>query len=106
MHLFKANILYYLSLNVIGYVFMFIAVMGTPGNLNEEKRGTKLLVKGMGFLMPAAWKGIPFLLLASVVAFYFQLLTAGKFCSVTSLALGLGVLLGMIGIYITQARKN
>ncbi|MBO9201782.1 MULTISPECIES: hypothetical protein [Niastella] len=106
MHLFKGNILFYLSFNVMGYVFLFISIMGTPGTLDEEKRGTKLLVKGLGILLPAAWKGIPILLFASVVAFYFQFLLVGKLCSITSLSLGLGVLLGMIGIYITQSIKE
>jgi hypothetical protein len=106
MHLFKANILFYLSFNVVGYVFMFISVMGTPGMLNEEKPGTKLLIKLMGILLPVAWKGIPVLLFASVVAFYFQFLLVGKFCSIKGLSLGLGVLLAMVGIYITQSRKG
>lgn len=106
MHLFKASILFYLSFNVIGYVFMFISVMGTPGMLDEEKPGTKSLIKLMGILLPAAWKGIPVLLFASVVAFYFQFLLVGKLISITSLSLGLGVFLAMVGIYITQSRKG
>ena len=106
MHLFKAPILFFLSFNVIGYVLMFIGIMGTPGMLNEEKTGAKSLVKLLGILMPAAWKGIPVLLIAAVVAFYCQFLLVGKIISITSLLLGLGVLLGMIGIYITQARKG
>ena len=105
MHLFKSNILLYLSFNVIGYVFMFISVMGTPGTLNQEKPGAKLLIKLMDILLPAAWKGIPVLLFASVVAFYFQFLLVGKLCAITSLSLGLGVLITMIGIYKTQSGK-
>ncbi|AEV98419.1 hypothetical protein A4D02_22290 [Niastella koreensis] len=106
MHLFKANILFYISFNLIGYVLMFISVMGTPGMLNEEKPGTKPLIKLMDILLPAAWKGIPVLLFASVLAFYFQFLLVGKLCAITSLSLGLGVLLTMIGIYWTQGRKG
>lgn len=106
MHLFKANILLYLSFNVIGYLFMFISVMGTPGVLNEEKPGTKFFIKLMGILLPVAWKGMPFLLLASVVAFYFRYDLIGKLCSITSLSLGVGVLLTMIGIYRTQSGKS
>jgi len=106
MHLFKAQILFFLSFNVIGYVFMFISIMGTPGMLNEEKPGTKLLVKLLGILLPVAWKGIPLLLFAAVVTFYFQFPLGGELISITSLLLGLGVLLGMIGIYITQSRKS
>ena len=106
MHLFKANILFYLSFNLVGYVFMFISVMGTPGMLNEEKPGTKPLVKLMGILLPAAWKGIPVLLFASVLAFYFKFLLVGKICAIISLSLGLGVLLTMIGIYWTQRGKS
>jgi hypothetical protein len=48
MHLFNAKILLYLSFNVIGYLFMFISIMGTPGMLNGEKPGTKLFIKLMG----------------------------------------------------------
>jgi hypothetical protein len=106
MHLFKVRILFYLSFNIIGYVFMFISIMGTPGTLNQEKRGTKLLIKLMDILLPAAWKGIPLLLFASVVAFYFQFLLVGKLISITSLSLGLGVFLAMVGVYITQSRKG
>lgn len=106
MHLFKAKILLYLSFNVIGYVFMFISIMGTPGTLNEEKRGTKSLLKLMDILLPAAWKGIPFLLFASVVAFYFKFLLVGKICSITSLSLGLGVFLTLIAIYKTQSGQG
>lgn len=106
MHLFKANILLYLSFNVIGYFFMFISIMGTAGMLNEEKPGTKFFIKLMGILLPAAWKGIPLLLVASVVAFYFQYNLVGRLCSITSLLLGVGVLLTQIGIYKTQARKG
>jgi hypothetical protein len=106
MHLFKASILLYISFNVIGYVFMFISVMGTPGMLNQEKRGTKLLIKVMDILLPVAWKGIPILLFASVVAFYFQFLPVGKICSITSLLLGLGVFLTLVGIYGAQSKKG
>ena len=106
MHLFKAKILLYLSFNIIGYLFMFISVMGTPGNLNQEKRGTKLLLKLIDILLPVAWKGIPFLLLTSVAAFYFQYLFVGKLCSIISLLLGLGIFLTMIGIYSTQSGKG
>jgi hypothetical protein len=103
MHLFNAKILLYLSFNVIGYLFMFISIMGTPGMLNEEKPGTKLFIKLMGILLPVAWKGIPFLLITSVSAFYFQYLLVGKFCSIASLSLGPGVFLMQIGIYRTQS---
>jgi hypothetical protein len=106
MHLFKARILFYLSLNVIGYLFMFISIMGIPGNLDKEKPGTNLLIKLMGILLPAAWKGMPVLLFASVVAFYFQYFLVGILCSITSLVLGLGVFLAMIGIYWMQSRKG
>jgi hypothetical protein len=106
MHLFKAKILLYLSFNIIGYFFMFISVLGTPGNLNEEKPGTKRLIKLMGFLLPAAWKGMPVLLFASVAAFYFQYLLVGKLCAIISLLLGLGILLTMIAIYRTQSGKD
>jgi len=106
MHLFKANILLYLSFNGIGYLFMFISIMGTPGMLNEEKPGTKFFIKLMGILLPVAWKGMPYLLVASVIAFYFQYSFVGRLCSITSLLLGLGLLLGQIGIYRTQARKG
>jgi hypothetical protein len=106
MHLFKPKILLYLSFNVIGYVFMFISIMGTPGTLDQEKPGTKSLIKLMDILLPVAWKGIPFLLFASVVAFYFQYFLVGKFCSITSLSLGLGVFLTLIGIYRTQSGKG
>lgn len=85
---------------------MFISVMGTPGMLDEEKPGTKHLIKLMGILLPAAWKGMPLLLVTSVVAFYFQYNLVGRFCSITSLLLGLGVLLTQIGIYRTQSRKG
>lgn len=106
MHLFNSNILLYLSFNVIGYVFMFISIMGTPGMLDEEKPGTKFFIKLMGILLPVAWKGIPILLFASVVAFYFKYFLIGKICSIVSLSLGLGLFLGQIGIYRTQARKG
>lgn len=85
---------------------MFISVMGTPGNLNEDKPGTKLLVKIIGILLPVAWKGLPVLLFASVAAFYFHYDLVGKLCSIISLLLGLGVLLTMIGIYRTQSRNG
>jgi hypothetical protein len=106
MHLFTTKILLYLSFNVIGYLFMFISIMGTPGTLNEEKSGTKLLIKLMGILLPVAWKGIPYLLLVSVVAFYFQYLLIGRLCSIASLLLGMGVFLTMVGIYRTQSGKG
>jgi hypothetical protein len=106
MHLFKAGILLYLSFNVIGYVFMFISVMGTPGNLDTEKPGVNRLIKLMGILLPVAWKGMPVLLFVSVVAFYFQYDLVGKLCSVTSMLLGIGVFITLIGIYRTQSRKG
>ena len=106
MHLFKANILFYLSFNLIGYLFMFISIMGIPGNPDENKPGTKFLTKLGGILLSVAWKGIPVLLFASVVAFYFKYLLVGKICSITSLSLGLGVFLTIIGIYRTQSRKR
>ena len=80
--------------------------MGTPGMLDEEKPGTKMLLKLMNMLLPAAWKGIPVLLLASAAAFYFRYDLIGKLCSIASLSLGLGVLLTMIGIYRTQSGKS
>jgi hypothetical protein len=106
MHLFTTKILLYLSFNVIGCVFMFISILGTPGMLNEEKPGTKFFIKLMGILLPVAWKGIPILLFASVVAFYFKYFLIGKICSIAGLSLGLGVLLTQIGIYRTQAGKG
>lgn len=106
MHLFNAKILLYLSFNGIGYLFMFISIMGTPGMLNEAKPGAKLIIKLMGILLPVAWKGIPFLLIASVVAFYFKYLLVGKICSITSLSLGFALFLAQIGLYRTQARKG
>ena len=74
--------------------------------LNEEKPSTKLLVKLLDILLSVVWKGIPLLLFASVVAFYFEFLLVGEIISITSLSLGLGVFLGMIGIYVTQSRKG
>jgi len=106
MHLFNSKILLYLSFNVIGYVFMFISIMGIPGNPDENKPGTKLLTKVMGVLLVIAWKGIPFLLFASVVAFYFKYFLVGKFCSIISLSLGLGNFLTLVGIYRTQSGKS
>ena len=106
MHLFSSKILLYLSFNVIGYVFMFISIMGTPGMLDEEKPGAKFLIKLMGVLLPVAWKGIPFLLIASVVAFYFQYILVGKICSITSLSLGLALFVAQIGLYRTQSGKG
>lgn len=106
MHLFKANILLYLSFNIIGYVFMFISIMGIPGNPDENKPGTKFLTKLGGILLSIAWKGIPVLLFASVVAFYFHYLLIGKLCSITSLSLGLGIFLTLIGLYMTQSGKG
>lgn len=106
MHLFNSKILLYLSFNVIGYVFMFISVMGTPGMLDEEKPGAKLIIKLMGILLPVAWKGIPFLLIASVVAFYFQYILVGKICSIISLSLGLALFVAQIGLYRTQSGKG
>jgi hypothetical protein len=106
MHLFNTKVLLYLFFNVIGYVFMFISIMGTPGMLNEEKPGTKLFIKLMGILLPVAWKGLPFLLFASVIAFYFQYFLVGKICSITSMSLGLALLLAQIGLYRTQSGKG
>lgn len=106
MHLFKAKILLYLSFHLIGYLFLFISIMGIPGNPDEKKPGTKFLTKLGGILLLIAWKGIPVLLFASVVAFYFQYLFVGKICSFTSLLLGLGVFLTLIGIYTVQSRKS
>lgn len=106
MHLFNAKLLLYLSFNALGYVFMFISIMGTPGILNEDKPGTKKLIKLMGILLPVAWKGMPLLLFASIVAFYFQYFLVGKLCSITSLSLGVGVFLIQIGIYRTQSGKG
>lgn len=85
---------------------MFISIMGTPGMLNEEKPGTKLFIKLMGILLPVAWKSMPVLLFASIVAFYFQYFLVGKVCSIASLSIGLGVLLTQIGVYRTQAGKG
>jgi hypothetical protein len=106
MHLFTTKILLYLSFNVIGYLFMFISIMGMPGMPDEEKPGAKLLIKLMGVLLPVAWKGIPFLLIASVVAFYFQYLLVGKICSIISMSLGLALFLMQVGLYRTQSGKG
>jgi hypothetical protein len=106
MHLFTTKILLYLSFNIIGYVFMFVSILGTPGMLDEEKPGAKLIVKLMGVLLPVAWKGIPVLLFASVAAFYFKYILVGKICSITSLSLGLALLLAQIGLYRTQSGKG
>lgn len=106
MHLFNAKILLYLSFNGLGYVFMFISIMGTPGMLNEEKPGAKFFIKLMDILLTVAWKGIPFLLITSIVAFYFKYLLVGKVCSITSLSLGLALFLAQIGLYRTQAGKG
>jgi len=105
MHLFEAKNLIYLSFNVIGYVLMFMSMMGTPGNPDMEKPGANFLMKLMDILGSAAWKGIPFLLFASVVAFYFKYFLLGKICSITSLSLGLGLFLTLIGFYRSQSRK-
>ena len=105
MHIFKAKILLYLSFSVIGYFFMFISILGTPGSLDEGRPGTKFLLKLMDFLLPLAWKGIPLLLLAAVLAFSLQHSFAGKLCSILGLALGLGVFLTMVGIYAVQSGK-
>jgi hypothetical protein len=103
MHLFTTKILLYLSLNVIGYLFMFISILGTPGNPDQERPGTKFLTKLIDFLLLLAWKGIPVLLIASVAAFYFQYPVAGKLCSVSGLLIGLALFVTMMAMYKLQS---
>lgn len=97
-----SRILLYLSFNAIGYLFLLITIMGTPGNLDPDKPGTKFLIKLADFLLLVAWKGMPVLLIASIAAFCFKYPFVGKLSSILGLSIGLALFLTMIGIYKTQ----
>ena len=99
MHLFKLNTLLYLSFHAIGFLFCMFSILGIPGNIDEERSETKLLLKLINALIILGWYGIRFLVLASVVAFYFEYDVIGKVCSIISLTVGAGALLSMIILY-------
>jgi hypothetical protein len=75
------------------------SILGIPGNLDEEKSETKLLLKLINALIILGWYGIRFLALASIVAFYFKYDVIGKVCSILSLVIGSGTFLSMIILY-------
>jgi hypothetical protein len=99
MPLFKLRTFLYLSFHAIGFLFVLISIMGIPGDMGPEKRVVKFLMKLLDFLFPVAWAGIPILLVAAVIAFYFDYAFAGKLCSIVSLSLGLALFLTMIVLH-------
>ncbi|HTJ51706.1 MAG TPA: hypothetical protein VL443_19740 [Cyclobacteriaceae bacterium] len=105
MHLFKLNILLYLSFHAIGFLFCLFSILGIPGNIDEGRSETKLLLKLINALIILGWYGIRFLALASIVAFYFEYDVIGKVCSILSLVIGAGALLSMIILYWVRGKS-
>ncbi|HEY8934665.1 MAG TPA: hypothetical protein VIM65_05570 [Cyclobacteriaceae bacterium] len=105
MHLFKLNTLLYLSFHAIGFLFCMFSMLGVPGNLDEEKSETKLLLKLINALIILGWYGIRFLVLASIAAFYFEYDVIGKVCSIISLTIGAGAFLSMMTLYWVRGKS-
>ena len=98
MHIFNGENLLYLSFHAIGFLFCFISVLGIPGNIDETPI-TKLVEKIADYFMLVAWYGIPYLLVGSVIAFYFDFTIIGKIMSIISLTSGLGLFISMVVLY-------
>jgi hypothetical protein len=89
----------YLSYHAIGFFFVIISILGTPGEMSEKSASHKILMKAMDILLSAAWYGIPFLFLGSILAFFMGYAFVGKLCSIISLSLGATLLLTMMLFY-------
>ncbi|MBS1487417.1 MAG: hypothetical protein JST43_07480 [Bacteroidetes bacterium] len=96
------KIILYLSFHAIGFFLVIVSMLGTPGEMNKENAYTKILMNVMDILLSAAWYGIPFLFLATILAFIFGYPSVGKLCSIISLSLGATLFLAMVLFYAIQ----
>lgn len=101
MHLFHPTTLLYLSFHALAFVLLFVSVMGIPGKPDERKAISRLLLKTWNIGLLLAWRGIPALAVAALLAFFLHYDVLGKIISCTSLALGSVLFLSALGYYIS-----
>ena len=99
MKIFAISNLIYLAFHAASFLFSFISVLGIPGQLDESKPFVKKLTKFLGFVMLAAWYGIPVLFVATLAAFYFEMILVARIFSTISLLIGTSLFGGMIVLY-------
>lgn len=105
MHIFQLTTLLYLSLHALAYVLMFVSIMGIPGNPDATKSRIKFLLKLGDIFLLMAWKGIPVLAVASILAFFFHYDLMGKIMSCLSLGIGLSLFLTLVLYYTNSSKK-
>ncbi|MDB5271869.1 MAG: hypothetical protein JWO58_236 [Chitinophagaceae bacterium] len=105
MSAFNFSTFLYLSLHLVAFALLFVSVMGIPGNPDESNKKMAGLIKLWGGLLLIGWKGIPLLLPAALIAFYFQYDIFGKILSMLSLTLGFFLFLVTALYYFIQNKK-
>ena len=103
MHLFKLSTLLYLSFHALAFVMLFVSVMGTPGNPDESKLIIKLILQIWSIFLVIAWEGLPYLLVGSLLAFFFHYDTIGKIISCISLGISTVLFLSVVLYYSLQS---
>ena len=104
MHLFEFSTLLYLSFHAIAGILLFISIMGIPGNPDETKPRVKLILKVAGFFLVVAWRGLPALAVASILAFLFHYDAWGKMMSYLSLGIGFALFVSLVLYYSHQSK--
>ena len=104
MHLFDSTPLVYLCLHLIAFALAFMSIMGIPGNPDENKPFNKKLFKVWNVLILFAWKGLPSLFAAALLAFFFHYDTVAKIICCISFGIGLGLFSTVILYYSRQSK--
>ena len=98
-NLFKTSTLLFLSLHAAGFMLSVFTVLGFPGQIDKETVLITTLSKILNVLLIAAWKGIPWLVAGSAIAFYFKYDIIAKSLCFLSLGIGIGLVITLIILY-------